>query len=1154
MLAPSPESCILNIIDGAFPVPPDGPQTPNSEEAHLPPAEGLPSGNDATVQILASTRPRPRHSAESTAFLPEQVVADRFRIIRFIAKGGMGEVYEAEDLELKEPVALKTVLPDAALDRSAVRRFTREIALSRKVTHPNACRIFDLFHHLQDGQDIIFLSMELLSGETLAERIRRTGPMPLPEALPIIHQMAGALAAAHQAGIVHRDLKPNNVMLVPAPGIPNGVRAVVTDFGLAVGVSADSSHVTVSATGEGFFVGTPAYMAPEQVQGKVATQQSDIYAFGLVLYEMVTGQVAFTGTNPLTVATMRLTEPPPAPDRLVPNLDPALKLVIARCLERDPNERWPSMVELQEALGAGSRTALLAMMPTMIARTARRSRKPLLLGSAALGLLLLGSAGGYVLLRGNGDGLAGLAALSGRRQSVAVLGFKDLRGQAAWLAPALTEMVTTELAAGESLRLVPPDQVARTRQDLGLVDLDSLPPDGLKKLYLNLGTDFLVNGSFLAGDGTIRLDLKLLDATSGETLAAIAEMGPERELTDLVSRAGVALRRKLHLKTAARRDNSLQASLPRNTEAARCYALGLDKLQNHDYLAAKDWLQKALALESDHAFTHDALAKVWSALGYDARALAEIQLARAHAKPLSRRDRALIEARASEMEHNREAAITIYRQLHEKFPDTLDYGLRLSRCLRISGKPLEAAAALGRLRQAPGPLALDPAIDLEEAQIHSYQGEARKQQEAAARAFERAAQRGARYQMAEARFLEGDAFLKLGDLDAALRADQEAQQIYENLGLEAGVAKTLADIAWIAAEQGRPEDAKHAFETALSTLKRLGHLGEVARTQNNMASLAYAREDLPEAKVLFQAAYQTYQETDRKVEMSTTLNNIANVCLREGTYREAIPLLHEALGFARTSRAKGQTALVLSTLGNLDRLLGKFAEAEQYLVESAGLCREIGDRSTLEFVQSELGLIALQGGDLPRARRHFQEAMATRQNLGTHVEARTATLEGMLRLEEGRPSEALPLLRKGVEAALRAQDPETERDARLNAARACLEMDRPAEAERLLAPVKDRLLRSVAFETQGRTRLILSLIKAHQSPGAASLKELRDLSEEARGRGALALQFETDLNLARLLARAGRQQEATELLERLQKAADASGLKHFANRARAFQG
>ncbi len=275
----------------------DHPQTGDSDPSSI-------SGEEPTLQALDTLRsgpgggPRADGSAApsvagSSQMTPKlaagEVVAGRYAVVRYIARGGMGEVYEAEDLELRERVALKTIRGEVE-DPSAEDQFKREILLARKVTHPNVCRIFDVgFHQRADGERVVFLTMELLAGETLFERIRREGPLDLDQAAGIVRQIAAGLTAAHAAGVVHRDLKSGNVILVPKS--QGGVRAVVTDFGLAH-VLGGGDERGRSMSGSGGIVGTPGYMAPEQVEGGKLTARTDLYALGVVMFEMVTGAAA----------------------------------------------------------------------------------------------------------------------------------------------------------------------------------------------------------------------------------------------------------------------------------------------------------------------------------------------------------------------------------------------------------------------------------------------------------------------------------------------------------------------------------------------------------------------------------------------------------------------------------------------------------------------------------------------------------------------------------------------------------------------------------------------------------------------------------------------------------------------------------------------
>jgi serine/threonine protein kinase len=305
----------------------------------------------ALSTLPARTTPR------SSILLSEGlIVGDRFRIVRFIGQGGMGQVHEALDLELNSRIALKVIRPEIAVDERMLSRFRREVQLTRMITHPNVCRTFDIERQPipaetgGDAKSLSFLTMELLEGETLSSLLRRRGRMSVNEALVLADQTIDGLAAAHAVGVIHRDFKPSNVLLVPAgatrtasgsgasssrliasgsPGSSSGpaLRAVVTDFGLARIVTSDiSEHETgsvahsTSLTGDQALMGTLVYMAPEQFERGEVSMASDIYSLGLVLFEMVTGQRPFADDIPFAEATKRLKQPAPLPSSLVPEI------------------------------------------------------------------------------------------------------------------------------------------------------------------------------------------------------------------------------------------------------------------------------------------------------------------------------------------------------------------------------------------------------------------------------------------------------------------------------------------------------------------------------------------------------------------------------------------------------------------------------------------------------------------------------------------------------------------------------------------------------------------------------------------------------------------------------------------------------------------
>jgi tetratricopeptide (TPR) repeat protein/tRNA A-37 threonylcarbamoyl transferase component Bud32 len=278
-----------------------------------------------------------------------RLLGGRFEVVRLLGEGALSEVYEADDLLLDERVAVKRLRSSWARDPAIVDRCKREVLAARRISHPNVCRVFDLVvAGAETGEPEVLLTMELLRGETLAERLERRGPLPAGEVLPLARQLCLALEAAHGAGVVHRDLKPSNVLLVAQAD--GGERAVVTDFGLARCL--DGSRATLTAPGD--LLGSPAYVAPEQVRGEPVTPAADLFGLGVLLYELVTGQLPFEGETAFETAMARLHRPPPRPGARAPGLPPAWDAAILRCLALAPEERFERPSAVLAALEGGA--------------------------------------------------------------------------------------------------------------------------------------------------------------------------------------------------------------------------------------------------------------------------------------------------------------------------------------------------------------------------------------------------------------------------------------------------------------------------------------------------------------------------------------------------------------------------------------------------------------------------------------------------------------------------------------------------------------------------------------------------------------------------------------------------------------------------------
>lgn len=275
-------------------------------------------------------------SIDDARFIPGDVLSERYRIVGLLGRGGMGEVYRADDLKLKQPVALKFLPSSLSANGASLARFYKEVSVARQISHRHVCRVYDIGEH----QGEHFISMEFVRGEELSSLLKRIGRLPQDKAIDVARQLCAGLAAVHERGVLHRDLKPLNVMLDEHGDVR------ITDFGLAaVAEEIDKRDVTS---------GTPAYMSPEQLEGQELTIRSDIYALGLVLYEIFTGRRAFEASTLQELLRLRRSDSTPtSPAQIVPEVDPLVERVIFRCLEKDPAKRPASALQVAAALPGG---------------------------------------------------------------------------------------------------------------------------------------------------------------------------------------------------------------------------------------------------------------------------------------------------------------------------------------------------------------------------------------------------------------------------------------------------------------------------------------------------------------------------------------------------------------------------------------------------------------------------------------------------------------------------------------------------------------------------------------------------------------------------------------------------------------------------------
>jgi tetratricopeptide (TPR) repeat protein len=529
-----------------------------------------------------------------TPFSAGYIFAGRYRMITRLGRGGMGEVWRADDLVLQTPIALKLIHSTSQEGRE---RLLNEVRLARQITHPAVCRVFDV----GEAEGEIFYSMELVRGEDLATLIRRAGRLSPEKVLDIGYQLCAGLAAAHAQGVLHRDLKPANVLIDE-----NGL-VRITDFGIAI-VRTQGGHEAL--------IGTPGYMAPEQlVPGATLSERTDVYALGLVLYELLVGRQAFPPDRPSSSIQ------PARPSTLVPDVDPRFDKIILQALEPNPNDRPPSA------------SAVAAKLPALSSVRGRRGMRPWLVGGALAAAVGVVAALSSWLLPRSGFGLTD-------RDTIVLADFMNTTGEPVF-DKALKVALAVALEQSPFLKVFPDEGVRETLRLMERGPEETLTRSIAREVARREQLKALVAGSIGNLGSHYVIALEAINADTGDVMAREQVEAPAKEqvLTSLGS-ATSRLREKLgeSLASIQRFDVPLVRATTPSLEALQAYSLALDEGRVVPRVEAIPHLKRAIELDPNFAMAHALLSGVYANTGRTA-----------DAPPLSRRAYELRE-RVSERE------------------------------------------------------------------------------------------------------------------------------------------------------------------------------------------------------------------------------------------------------------------------------------------------------------------------------------------------------------------------------------------------------------------------------------------------------------------------------------------------------------------------
>jgi DNA-binding winged helix-turn-helix (wHTH) protein/tetratricopeptide (TPR) repeat protein len=822
--------------------------------------------------------------------------------------------------------------------------------------------------------------------------------------------------------------------------------------------------------------------------------------------------------------------------------------------------RERTQVVIEESFPAPTQPNVIPAEKKQRSSPVYRSRA-LVTGAAILAVAGTWVTGTYLWKKAHGDAspmqaeAGATGAPQAHRRSIAVLGFRNLSGrpEEAWLSTAMAEMLSTELVAGEKLRLVSGEDIARSKAELPLADVNSLSRDTLSRLHKNLNSDLIVLGSYTALreklDTRIRLDLRLQDTAAGETVADIAVTGSEADLFDMVSQAGSQLRGKLGVEEISPVEAvSVRGSLPASRDAARLYAEGLARLRVFDALGSRTLLEQAVAADPKFAMAHSAMAEAWARLGYDKKAQSEARQAYDLSANLSREEKLLVEGRYREFGHEYETAIDVYRTLFTLFPDNVDEGLKLAAVQARGGKAHDALATVESLRKLAPPASEDPRIDLQEALAWDVQGDYKHQEHPLALAVAKAQAAKARLLLAGARKQQCWVFEHTQQVENAVAACRESAEVYAAAGEHQGEAKALRTWADAIAHVDAQE-AIRLYRKSYEIARAIGSEIDMAVVQNNLGNTYLRLGDPASAEKLQREALATFWRLDDKDKQSSVTGNLANELKARGDLPGAMELYEQEVELSRATGDTGDAAYAGNNIATIHKFQGDFARAKQRYEQSLAIWQKSGDQDASVYAMWGWGDLLIAEGDFAGARKLFERALGIVSSAGEQLSIAEGQLPlAEISLDEGRsPLEQEAAVRKILDVFQKQQAHDDEIDAWSLLSLVLVAEGKATEAREAMQQARSLAEKSQNPKTRweaavdGATVVAAQKDAAHSAAALAARRELTEIVAKAHKLGYRLIELDARLALAELEMRAGQTAEGRAHLTAIESEAKAIG-------------
>jgi tetratricopeptide (TPR) repeat protein/tRNA A-37 threonylcarbamoyl transferase component Bud32 len=1040
---------------------------------------------------------------DATALAPGSDFGPRYRIESLLGQGGMGRVYKAYDKDIDRTVAVKVIRHGVMGESDALKRFKQELQLASKISHKNILRI----HDMGEVGGTKFITMAYVEGQDLYGILKEHPKMPIERALKFATQLAEALAAAHAEGVIHRDLKPQNIL------VNKDDQIFVSDFGLAKSFEEGAQGMTKT----GAFLGTPRYMSPEQVEGKPADQRSDLYSYGLMLYEMAVGDVPFTGESTLKVMYQRIQEKPKNPKLINPSLPSWFVRIIMRCLERDPAERYQSayeiLADLQGTKGtaSGSRSVQI-QIPEFIS-----GRWKWLAGSA-IGALLLVSA--LLVFRGKLPfHSSAKRSAPGPQISLAILPFRNTTGDRTldWLGSGLAEMLTTDVGQSSTLRTISTDRLQQILSDLHVSPDSELDQPTLHRIVDFTSADRVVLGQYVKLGEQIRIDATLQDLKQQRTVSLKAEAASEKEVLHAVDQLAHLIQQNLALPSGSVEELKAAAFTPssKSVEALRDYNSGLQLVRQGNYPEAIKSFEASTKDDPEFALAWAKLGEAYFNNGYGNQAQEFTRKAVDLSEKLPPPEKLRILATSARVENDPRKAIEAYENLAKLSPDDSDVGFTLAGLYQSTGDFDKARNEYTKLL-ARDPKYVDALLGIAYTEISAANSQ--NSLDYLNRALTLSIQLGNDQQRGVCLYNLGVAYRELGKLDDALRNLQESLAIKRRLGDKRGTAVTLNAMAQTFDRLGKPADALKNFQEALQLQKSIGDKKGTGDVLIDFGNFYHNQGQYDDALKLYKESLQIQHDMGDAALEGTCLNNIGSAYFNKGQYEDALTYFQQALQI-REKVKSSDTAQTLHNLGDTSARVAQFDQALNYYLRALDIWRSAGDRLSQAIESTSTGTVFEFQGRYGAALKAKEDAQKIVREVGERgfVQADILGNYGGILSLVGRDEEAQKVLEEALSAAREAKsDPEIAQTLDFQGDRLFYRGDYKGaqalyeQALQVASKTKDPYAIVV-------TKVNLARLAIKQGHSAAAVSSLRELAREADSRRLKYVSVECSLYLGEAL-------------------------------------